>query len=102
MPMYQVVGEEDRYLQPAAQRGILQGAIVLPGDRIEGAADIPCGQFLGMPLPGHVRADADQAQLADLFLQRHLPQQLLDERRLIVQPAFGQNRTSCEDGEQAE
>ncbi|GEM_PF-5558924 len=85
MSMHHVVGEEDRDLQPAAQRGILQGAIVSPGDRIEGAADIACGQFLGQSLPGHVCADADQAQLADFFLQRHALKQPFDEGRFVVQ-----------------
>jgi len=63
-----VIGEEHRDLQPAAHRRVLHRTVFRASDGVEGAADVTGGDFLADQLPGHFRADADQAQLADLFL----------------------------------
>ncbi|MNN53957.1 hypothetical protein D3C81_1687450 [compost metagenome] len=85
MAVDHVVGEEHRDLQPALGGGILHRPVFRAGDRVEGTADAPGGDFLADHFTGHFRADADQAQLADLFIQGHLLDQVGDERLFVLQ-----------------
>ena len=83
--MNDVIGKEDRNLHPAAQRRFLHRPVVMPGHRVEGAANVAGRQLIENALARHVPAYADQPQLADLFFQRHLFDQAGDERRLVIQ-----------------
>ena len=84
-----VVGEEHRDLQAAAHGGVLHRPVLGGGTRVEGTADAPGGDFFADLVAGHVRADADQAQLADLFGFGHLADQMIDERLLVLQGRGG-------------
>ena len=55
------------------------GAVVRQHDGVERAADAACGDFLENLRLGHLRTDADQAQLTDLLVEGHLLHQVGDE-----------------------
>ena len=76
MAVNHVVGKKHRDFQTAALSSILHRTVFGAGDRIERAADTACGDFLADQFAGHFRADTDQAQLADLFIDRHLFEQI--------------------------
>ncbi len=84
-----VVGEEHRNLQAAAHGGVLHGPVLGGSARVEGTADTACGDFFADLVAWHLRADADQAQLADLFSLGHLADQMLDECLLVLQGRGG-------------
>ncbi|MDT4883354.1 hypothetical protein FQZ97_1193870 [compost metagenome] len=79
-----VIGEEHRDLQPAAHGRVLHRTVFIARDGVERATDVAGGDFLANHLPGHFRADADQAQLADLLLDGHLLHQVADEGVLVL------------------
>ena len=86
MAVDNVVREKHRDLQAAAHGSVLHRAVFVAADGVECAADTARSDFLADHLAGHFRADADQAQLADLFIDAHLFQQLGDEH------VFGRQR----------
>ena len=83
--VHDVIGEEQRDAQAALPGGILHHAVVDVDHRVERAADAAGRDLLGDLLARHVGADADQAQLADLLVQRHLRHQVGDEGFFVVQ-----------------
>ena len=85
MAVDHVIGEEHRDLQPAVlHRRILQRTVLATGDGVERTADVARGDLLEDLRLGHFRADADQAQLADFFLERHLLHQVGNKRLLVL------------------
>ncbi|MNT52681.1 hypothetical protein D3C72_1897180 [compost metagenome] len=85
MAVDHVVGEEHRDLQAAAHGRVLHRAVFRAGDRVERTADVACRDFLADHFARHFRADADQAQLADFFIEGHLLHQVADEGFLVLQ-----------------
>ncbi|MNV78441.1 hypothetical protein D3C71_1719290 [compost metagenome] len=85
MAVDHVVGEEHRDLQPAAHGRVLHRTVFRTGDRVERTADVAGRDLFANHLPGHFRADADQAQLADFFIEGHLLHQVADEGFLVLQ-----------------
>ncbi len=105
MTMHHVIGKEDRDLHPAAQGCLLHRPVVVAGDGIEGAANMARFQFVEDAFARHVAADADQPQLADFLLQRHLLDKAGNKGRLVIQQRgtrFGGDRLQRKTGHQAE
>ncbi|MNR02205.1 hypothetical protein D3C85_1180470 [compost metagenome] len=106
MAVDHVIGEEHRDLQPTVlDRRVLQGAVFRAGDRVEGPADAAGGDFLEDLRLGHFRADTDQAQLPDLFIDGHLLEQVANEGVLVLQQfrlRVGQGRVTGQADEQAQ
>ncbi len=89
MAVDDVVGEEHRNAQAAAQRRLLHGPVLRAHHRVEGGADAPGRHLLADALARHVAADADQAQLTDLLFQGHAADQVGDEGGFVIDGGGG-------------
>ncbi len=86
MAMYHVVREEHRNFHPAALHGsFLERPLLRTTDGAERASDVAGCDLRGEPQRRHLRTEADEPQLAELFRQRHLPEHIGDERRLVAE-----------------
>ena len=98
MAMDDVVGEEHRDTQATAQRRLLHRTVFRADHRVEGGADTPCGHLFADALTRHVAANADQTQLADLFLQGHAADQIGDEGRFVIDRRRGSQQVGEDQG----
>ena len=76
MAVNHVIGEKHRNLQSAAHGGVLHGTVFGAADGVERAANSACRDFFADQFARHVGRDADQAQLADFFIDGHLLEQI--------------------------
>lgn len=84
MTVDHIVGEEHRNLQPALHDSrMLQRTVLRLRDGVERAAHAACRDLLDELRLRHLGPDADQAELADLLVERHPADQIGDERLLV-------------------